>query len=854
MRFLHAAAIAILLVATMTTSVWSGGAKWGPSSNTMVWAPSGATPSGRPVPAVAIGGTTINNQVQSASWSLGPSDPFADLTPADATFTFIGQLSVEPDDAMVISTGWGPMWGGRVVSVSETLGVDGLYRTTVTATDKVGQMGLAALRKVPGKVGTLVEVIEYLARVAGVRVTVTDASTGTYGLITLQRFAYWSQTFTGSMLEYLNIAARSSNAMVALQPDGSLRVMTREALTSAPTTVTLTGDNSPSSWTRTRAWGNDVNRWTLTAPNDVDYEQAIPADIRAHGERAFTVDNWLDAGDTPPWMALANPFLDWWAYTPSARWVVTDGQFVVGDLDQEELLTLAPLDWITVLGETWQVMSMQWSIDGPGQPMRLAITADSFLTVMSGIDPGPAISGVTAYDVTDSGATITWDLSEPGTGYVEYGTTTAYGSETTHETSYTYSTHIQTIEGLTPGTTYHYRVRSSAPSGDPVETISPDHTFETAALLAGFYGPGIFGDTLANTVCGHNSVSDTISQFMRFRAEQSSALNSFRFYFLSADVGGTYGAGTGGTWKVELFADDETADHFPTGSALATQTLAATTISVEDKVVTFSSPYTVTAGTIYHIVITNTDANAEANYFSPDYWYAFESGSEYSADRYSPKYPISDYGHGMKLISTGAWVERPRYLPVLDITYANGEHQGMSYGENSHDAGEVGEISGTTKMVRERFTVSGGDKVVSGVVVRLLRSAGTGDLTITLRDSSDVLIDTATVTYSDIPLANAFNAAGPDADEFGYNQRAVSASFSTPQTLSDATEYRLRLSCAAGTTYWTWVSRRLADFYGYVAATAFEDGYAEKTTDGSTWTELGRVAGENDLQFAFIVE
>ncbi len=31
MRFLHAAAIAILLGATMTTSVWSGGAKWGPS-------------------------------------------------------------------------------------------------------------------------------------------------------------------------------------------------------------------------------------------------------------------------------------------------------------------------------------------------------------------------------------------------------------------------------------------------------------------------------------------------------------------------------------------------------------------------------------------------------------------------------------------------------------------------------------------------------------------------------------------------------------------------------------------------------------------------------------------------------
>lgn len=499
----------------MTTSVWSGGAKWGPSSNTMVWAPSGATPSGKPVPGVAIGGSSINNQIQSASWSLGPSDPFADLTPAAATFTFIGQLTAEPDDDMVVSTGWGPMWGGRVVTVSETLGVDGIYRTTVTATDKVGQMGGAALRKNNGKTGTLVEIVRYLSRVAGVRVTVTDSSSGTYGLPSLQRIAYFGTTFTGSMLEYLNLAARSSNAMVALQPDGSLRVMTREALHSpdvsngtfdtntsgwaatgvgasitrvtaspyegagnarivsgtslyggADTAITgtfkaghtyrldyyartisgsaniigglgdqaagdfnnvqktLTGSwaqyltdwtptadrtaasvifrntqavsntfevdrvliyevvnaaavGSPSSWTKTLAWGNDVNRWTFSNPDGTDLpDTSIAADILAHGERSFSVDDFLDV-DTGSGVALN--FTDWWAYTPAARWVVTDGQFVVSDLDQEELLTLAPLDWVTVEGEDWQVMSMQWSIDGPGQPMRLTITADDFL-------------------------------------------------------------------------------------------------------------------------------------------------------------------------------------------------------------------------------------------------------------------------------------------------------------------------------------------------------------------------------------------------------------------------------------------------------------------------------------------
>lgn len=807
----------------MTTSVWSGGAKWGPSSNTMVWAPSGATPSGRPVPAVAIGGTTINNQVQSASWSLGPSDPFADLTPADATFTFIGQLTAEPDDDMVVSTGWGPMWGGRVVTVSETLGVDGIYRTTVTATDKVGQMGLAALRKDNGKTGTLDEIISYLGRRAGVRVKVTDASTGTYGLPSLQRYAYFGgETFTGSMLEYLNIAARSSNAMVALQPDGSLRVMTREALTSAPTTVTLTGDNSPSSWTRTRAWGNDVNRWTFSQPDGTDLGgSSLPADILAHGERTYTVDPHLDV-DTGSGSELA--FLDWWAYTPSARWVVTDGQFVVSDLDQEELLTLAPLDWITVLGETWQVMSMQWSIDGPGQPMRLAITADSFLTVMSGIDPGPAISGVTAFDVTDSGATITWDLSEPGTGFVEYGTTTAYGSETTHETSFTYSTHIQTIEGLTPGTTYHYRVRSSAPSGDPVETISPDHTFETAAVSAGIYGPGIYGDTLFNEILG-GSLSAQSS--FRFRAEQTAELDSVRVYTIVYHAGG-YSAGDAGSVRCRLYADDETSDHFPTGSALATTNTfnPGNPPSTDFPLLTFSVPYAVTAGTLYHLVFDNPHASPTTNYCSIDMM--SELTTAHSPQQ--PRFADTDWAYLVKY-GASAWEQRTQNVtPIADLTYDNAEHQGMGYTEVGLVSYTVS-IEGNT-MIRETFTVSGGDKVVTGVGVCLSRYSGTGDLSVRLETGAGTEIETVTFAAADV----AANTHAGYAD-FGSMTRLYAA-FASEHTLSSGSTYNVRVSSPAGTVYRAHSIRRAGGSYGIDDATYFTDGYGQKTTDGSTWTAI----------------
>jgi hypothetical protein len=53
----------------------------------------------------------------------------------------------------------------------------------------------------------------------------------------------------------------------------------------------------------------------------------------------------------------------------------------VSDFSQTALLTLAPLDWISVNGEDWQVLSMTWSAT-PGQPMRLSITADNLLDLL----------------------------------------------------------------------------------------------------------------------------------------------------------------------------------------------------------------------------------------------------------------------------------------------------------------------------------------------------------------------------------------------------------------------------------------------------------------------------------------
>ena len=61
---------------------------------------------------------------------------------------------------------------------------------------------------------------------------------------------------------------------------------------------------------------------------------------------------------------------------------------------------------------------------------------------------------------------------------MEYGLTTAYGSQTTVNTSMVTS-HSQSLSGLTAGTLYHYRVKSRDAAGNL--SVSTDRTFTTTA-------------------------------------------------------------------------------------------------------------------------------------------------------------------------------------------------------------------------------------------------------------------------------------------------------------------------------------------------------------------------------------
>ncbi|MGE0131189.1 MAG: fibronectin type III domain-containing protein [Blastocatellales bacterium] len=95
--------------------------------------------------------------------------------------------------------------------------------------------------------------------------------------------------------------------------------------------------------------------------------------------------------------------------------------------------------------------------------------------------PAPAISGVTATNITASSASIIWTTNALSNSQVEYGVTASYGSQTALNATLITS-HLVTLAGLKAGTTYHYRVKSRDAAGNL--GVSSDFTFITTAAPA----------------------------------------------------------------------------------------------------------------------------------------------------------------------------------------------------------------------------------------------------------------------------------------------------------------------------------------------------------------------------------
>ena len=110
----------------------------------------------------------------------------------------------------------------------------------------------------------------------------------------------------------------------------------------------------------------------------------------------------------------------------------------------------------------------------------------------------PLLFSMNASSVTVSSATIGWGTNENADSQVEYGTSLAYGSLTVLNSTLT-TNHAIALSGLSPSTTYNFRVKSRDAAGNLA--VSGNNTFTTPSSTP----PPPTGDYYVDASLGLNS-------------------------------------------------------------------------------------------------------------------------------------------------------------------------------------------------------------------------------------------------------------------------------------------------------------------------------------------------------------
>jgi hypothetical protein len=372
---------------------------------------------------------------------------------------------------------------------------------------------------------------------------------------------------------------------------------------------------------------------------------------------------------------------------------------------------------------------------------------------------------------------------------------------------------------------------TSGPTPTPTSRITAAPTPRPAQGVVGVYGSAIGMDSLNNTQVGG---PHRIATSYRFRASTSASLKSIRVYVIGPTHSG-YGAGTGGTWRVSVQADNGASNHAPSGTILAT-----TNFKPVDNfpVIAWRSPAILTAGRLYHVVFENIDPDPVANFASLDGVFMYQPTSPRQ-----PAFSNVNWGQPMRL-GSGAWADLSNTVPIMQLNYSNGAAAGLGYMEvwvRSYKS-----ISGAA-MAREAFTVRGSSRSVSSFSVRLMRISGSSPLTVSLKNSGGATIDECVIAASAVAIGTPGDHGG------GGHATWETCRFGSARTLVAGQAYSVVLSTPANTVYSIFVIRK-GSSWGFASTTYFLDGHAQYTT-GSRWGPFtqdgGGAVDQADLQFYF---
>ena len=369
-------------------------------------------------------------------------------------------------------------------------------------------------------------------------------------------------------------------------------------------------------------------------------------------------------------------------------------------------------------------------------------------------------------------------------------------------------------------------------------STSTTTTISTSTAPSNKFGPGYVMVSLANTSLTNSSHSWAV----RWRAERTGTVDAVHVhrimaaggYAFDVNVSGGYDPSTGdyGTF-VGWIADDNAG--FPNNSGTrgtAVGPIRLNTPSTRDTTLnwklTFPSPKpTVTAGTIYHFVYTNTHPDRADHYYALDHTKAADDSE--TATLHIPNrirwYSDEEWAVTRRL-SGGSWVMY-RWTPAMQVDYTDGFIQGRAYMHVENDNPFA--FGGTSRMIRSTMRPTQNQVVRKVHFAGLLRS-GTAGLVVKIKNSSGT-----TLAQTTIPNSQFRPPQGKGPTTSYTQQWWTSADFASNITLVANTQYYLEFSCATGTGYQS-VGAHQGSTYGYHPNTYFADGRAEQTTDGgASW-------------------
>ena len=365
---------------------------------------------------------------------------------------------------------------------------------------------------------------------------------------------------------------------------------------------------------------------------------------------------------------------------------------------------------------------------------------------------------------------------------------------------------------------------------------------------ANIYGSGINADDLANIILGWDTSTDSCNRSLSYRCRVGYTGNLLAIRpkcIWSTDKKG-YSLGNGGRIQVQVQSDDGTFNHFPSGAVLGSldydQPINQGHYS---PLLTFPNPVKVSAGELYHVVFCNIASDPRVDFVSLDHLYMWKATSPAQPILSNLELAVLERG------GEGAWTVYRRGVghgltPILELVYEGGNVQGQGYIQGYGQTSTQGwinpkPISGE-QAVRETFTVSGTERTVSSVSVRVNRLTGASPLSIRLEKGDGTLVEQGSVL---VPLGEVSPTTN--------NETWITLSFSAPVKLRVGDGYHLVLGCPADTVHTTHVLEK-GRASGYSPATYFTDGYAQFNS-GAGWVGWDLFAVPHrtdcDLQFYF---